>query len=289
MQDKYSVFDAHCDTLSLIADGASEERCDFTIAGAERYRGYTQVFACFIAPEHRENSMERFERIADCFDRLRRGRVRAVLSVESADMIRSEEDVDYLYSRGVRCISLTWNHANRLAGGAYDVSSGLTELGRAVVRRMGKLGIVTDVSHLNDRSFYDVVSAAEGPISATHSNSRAVCPHRRNLTDEMFSLIRDSGGCAGINLYPPFLTDSGNACAADAAEHIMHWLELGGENAVGIGADFDGTDGRLPRDIRGCADLYRLFEELSALGVTDSIIEKIRHKNFERVFGIRGD
>lgn len=286
MQDKYRVFDAHCDTLSLIADGASEERCDFTAADAGMYRGYTQVFACFIAPRYRECAMDRFDMLAGIFDSLELGGVRSILSVEGADMIRGEEDVDILYSRGVRCISLTWNHSNRLAGGAYDETCGLTELGRAVLRRMGMLGIVADVSHLNDRSFYDVIAAAEGPVAATHSNSRAVCAHRRNLTDEMFGLICERGGCAGINLFPPFLAEDGAASASDAAEHIMHWLELGGENAVGLGSDLDGTEGRLPRDIRGCRDIYKLFDELSARGVPEEITEKISHRNFERVFNI---
>lgn len=282
MKKHYNIFDAHCDTLSLIADGTAAEKCAVTAAGIAGYDSYTQMFACFIAPCHRERAMDRFIRIADLFDGIDMG-CGKLLSIEGAEMIRNVEDVDLLHSRGVRCAALTWNDTNALAGGADDPGAGLTPLGKSVIRRMEELGITVDVSHLNDRSFYDVMSVVSLPVIATHSNSRAVCCHRRNLTDEMFSLIRESGGAVGINLYPPFLTGTNEACAADAARHILHWLEIGGGDAVGIGADFDGTDGLLPRDIRGCGELYRLFDELAALGVSETEIEAITHINFEKV------
>lgn len=285
MQKDYSIFDAHCDTLSLIADGMAD-KCAVTAEDMGRYRSYTQVFACFTAPGYRENAMDRFKKLAECFNGLDTGGARKLLSVEGADMIRGIEDVDTLFSCGVRCIALTWNYSNRLAGGADDGTRGLTELGRRVVRRMGELGIMLDVSHLNDRSFYDAADAAAGPIIATHSNARAVCGHRRNLTDEMFEIIRDSGGCAGVNMYPPFLTGSDTARAADAAEHVLHWLDIGGEKAVGIGADFDGTDGLLPEDIRGCGDIYKLLDLLRSRGMAENELELFSHRNFERVFGI---
>lgn len=283
---EFGVFDAHCDTLSLIADGTDADNCAFTACGADTYGSYTQVFACFISPRESDCAMERFMQIAGLFDELDFGKTKKLLSVEGADMIRCEEDVDILYSRGVRCIALTWNHSNRLAGGADDETQGITELGRRVIRRMEDVGILLDVSHLNDRSFYDAVSVSSRPIIATHSNSRAVCHHPRNLTDEMFRLIRGSGGCVGVNLYPPFLTGSDRARAADAAAHVLHWAELGGIDAVGIGADFDGTDGLLPQDIRGCGELYRLMDLLSERGMSAAETELFSYKNFERVFGI---
>lgn len=290
MQEQYKVFDAHCDTLSLLADcGGSFERNNYNIDRHRMlsYRDYSQVFACYISPKYRENAMKRCNELIDIFDECEFDGIRAILSIEGADMVKGLCDLDYLKSRRVRCIGLTWNHSNMLAGGASDKTQGLSEFGKAVVRRMSELNILLDVSHLNDKSFYDAVAVSDAPIIATHSNSRSVCPHIRNLTDDMFRIIRDSGGCVGINLFPEFLTQEGSCTSEDAAMHIMHFLELDGENSIGIGADFDGTDNKLPDDIQGCEDLYRIFEALKKRGVNDEIIEKISHKNFERVFRYR--
>lgn len=290
LQEQYKIFDAHCDTLSLLADrGGSFEKNSYNTDKDRmlQYRGYTQVFACFTDPAHSENAMKRCNRLMDIFDECDFGGIRAILSIEGADMIRSLCDLDYLKSRRVRCIGLTWNHSNILAGGVSDEERGLSEFGKTVVKRMNELNILLDVSHLNDRSFYDAVSVTDAPIIATHSDSRALCPNKRNLTDEMFGIIRDSGGCVGINLFPEFLTEDKICTAENAADHIMHFLEIDGENSVGIGADFDGTDNKLPEDIRGCEDLYRIFDILKRRGVSDEVIEKISHKNFERVFRYR--
>lgn len=281
----YSVFDAHCDTLCLLNDEGGTVRKNGYNVDIERmmcYRSYTQVFACFIAPEYKTNAMSRFNALADCYDSQDFSGITPILSVEDGSMINSVEDVEYLYSRGVRAIALTWNGTNQIAGGADDDVSGLSELGHDVIRKMNELGILVDVSHLNDKSFYDVAKINTKPLIATHSNSRTVCAHRRNLTDDMFKVICESGGCAGINLYQAFLND--NACAdiGDILKHIDHFMMLGGENHIGIGADFDGVDNNLPNGISGCGDLHKLFE---AMEYSYDTIEKITHANFERVFG----
>lgn len=279
---KYNIFDAHCDTLCMIADNGGDivkNKYNLDKMRMMMYNGYTQVFACFIAPRYRDNAMERFNRLAAVFDAQDFDGITPLLSVEGAEMIRSAEDVDYLRSRGVGCIALTWNHSNRLAGGADEPEQGLTALGKAVVRRMNELGILIDVSHLNDRSFYDIEKINTGIMIATHSNARALCNHRRNLTDEMFKIIRDTGGAAGINLYPPFVTESGVCGVCDVLRHIEHWLELGGEDAVGLGGDFDGVEDNLPRGISGCGDWYKLLDMLDT-----ETADKISHRNFKRIF-----
>ncbi|MDD6762514.1 MAG: membrane dipeptidase [Clostridiales bacterium] len=279
---KYNIFDAHCDTLCMIADNGGDivkNKYNLDKMRMMMYNGYTQVFACFIAPRYRDNAMERFNRLAAVFDAQDFDGITPLLSVEGAEMIRSAEDVDYLRSRGVGCIALTWNHSNRLAGGADEPEQGLTALGKAVVRRMNELGILIDVSHLNDRSFYDIEKINTGIMIATHSNARALCNHRRNLTDEMFKIIRDTGGAAGINLYPPFVTESGVCGVYDVLRHIEHWLELGGEDAVGLGGDFDGVEDNLPRGISGCGDWYKLLDMLDT-----ETADKISHRNFKRIF-----
>ncbi len=281
----YSIFDAHCDTLCMIADNGGDFIKNQYNADKTRmlkYKSYTQVFACFISPEYHENAMARFKQLADCYDSQDFSGISPILSVEGGEMIKSLEDIEYLKSRGVRCIALTWNGSNHIAGGADDTDTGLSQFGKSVVRKMSELDILVDVSHLNDKSFYNVVEVCDKPIIATHSNSRCVCNHKRNITDEMFNIIRDSGGCVGINLYPPFVNETEVCSVADVVKHIEHFLDMGGINAIGVGADFDGTDGMLPAEISGCGELYRLFDELDK---DNEIIENISHRNFKRVFG----
>lgn len=249
-----------------------------------KYAEYTQVFACFTDPEYSKTAAERFNTLLSCYKKQSFGDTNPILSIEGADMVKSAEDIDYLYSCGVRCIALTWNKTNILAGGADDPSHGLTELGREVIRRMNELGILLDVSHLNDKSFYDAAKINRGTLIATHSNARSVCSHRRNLTDDMFNIICETGGCAGLNLYPPFLTDGKQCTTDDVLKHIEHWLRLNGENNIGIGADFDGTDDLLPRDIAGVEDMHILLDKTERV-FGKEITEKISHKNMKRVFG----
>lgn len=281
----YSIFDAHCDTLCHIADRgvtATHNGCGADISLMRDYSEYTQVYACFTAPEYYDNPKARFKKLYNCFKAQDFTGIKPVLSLEGAEMIESLEDVDYLHQCGVRCIALTWNYPNQLAGGADDTDPGLTEFGKAVIRKMENLGILIDVSHLNDKSFYDVISVISHPIIATHSNSRAICRHRRNLTDDMFKLICECGGCVGMNFYPLFLTEKKQCNLSDIVRHIEHFLSLGGENCIGLGSDFDGID-CTPADISDCGDVYKLFDELKKRGITDT--EKISNRNFKKLFG----
>ena len=284
---KYSIFDAHCDTLSAITDsGGDIIRNGYNLdkSRMEKYKSYTQVFACFISPEHRAEAWKRFFELKSCFDSQCFKNITPIMSVESADMVKSVDDIKKLKEYGVKILSLTWNYSNHLAGGADEPESGLTPLGKEVVEAIYKNNILLDVSHLNDRSFYEVAEVYNGPLCATHSNSRYICNHRRNLTDEMFKMICKSGGCVGINLYPPFLSEKEKCTSEDVIKHIEHFMLLGGENHIGIGADFDGTENLLPEDIQGCEELYRIFDLLIQKGYSNEQVEKISHKNFERIF-----
>ncbi len=280
----YKIFDAHCDTLCCLSDsGGSIESNTYNIDKTRmlEYNSYTQVFACFIAPEYYNAPMNRFRTLYETYKKQDFSGITPLLGLEGGEVIQSLEDLDYLKECGVRCIALTWNNTNKLASGVLDTDTGLTEFGKSVVRRMEDLGILVDVSHLSDKAFYDVASLATKPIIATHSNSRTKCPHPRNLTDDMFKIIRDSGGVAGINLYPLFLTENKECTSKDAITHIEHFLDLDGAEAIGIGADFDGTDNELPDDVKGCEGLYRILDLIN----DKETAEKISHKNFMRVFG----
>lgn len=281
---EYSVFDAHCDTLCRLLDnGGSIVKNEYhvDIGRTKHYKRYTQVFACFIAPEYRACAAERCMRLIDTYYK---NNISGILSIEGGECIRSLADLRNYRRLGVKISALTWNHTNHIAAGAdeNDKRKGLTEFGKAVVREMNRLDMVIDVSHLNDRSFYDIAELSEKSIIATHSCSRSVCAHRRNLTDDMFNIIKEKGGCAGINLYPHFLAENGRAGIDDIVKHIEHFMALGGEDNIGIGADFDGVD-YLPEGIRGCEDTYKVFDRLLQLNYSDEQIDKISHKNFERV------
>lgn len=283
----YSVFDAHCDTLCCVCDMGGDVRKNTFNTDTGRmgeYKSYSQIYAMFISPKYHNNPKERMKSLYDIYCKSDFNGITPYLSLEGGEVIESLEDVDYLQSIGVRCVNLTWNGSNKICGGADDQLKGLTLFGRDVVKKLNEKGILIDVSHLNDKSFYNIAEIVTKPLIATHSNSRYVCNHRRNLTDDMFKIICDSGGCVGINLYPPFVKDTGECTIDDVILHIEHFLSQGGENYIGVGADFDGVSNNLPRGINGCEDLYKLFDKMVKLGYSDGITEKFTHRNFERIF-----
>lgn len=296
---KYSIFDTHCDTLCSVLDYGKSivmNDCHVDIERMKKYEQYTQVFACFIDPVYKSCAADRTLNLIDTFhntvsDKLP-DNVRGILSIEGGEGIYSLAHLRNFYRLGVRIIALTWNFSNHIASGALETDEmrGLTGFGKLVVAEMNRLGIFADVSHLNDKSFYDVAEYSNKPIIASHSNARAVCrskavcPVERNLTDDQFEIIKKSGGCVGINFCPDFLNESGKADIEDIIRHIEHFMSLGGEDNVGIGADFDGIDST-PDGINGVEDIYKIFDRLLQKGYTENQIEKISHKNFERILG----
>lgn len=148
--------------------------------------------------------------------------------------------IDELFEFGVRHISLTWNEQNAFAAGIRaDAECGLTPLGQKALRKIQQMPILFDVSHLNDKSFWDVMSNAAAPVVATHSNSRSLCPVPRNLTDDMIKAIAATGGMIGVNAYPEFVSGHKDERTVDMlVRHIGHIAELAGIEHVGFGFDF---------------------------------------------------
>ncbi len=290
---EYSVFDTHCDTLCKILDrGESFEKnsCEVDLERMTKYGSYFQFMACFIAPEYRRVAKRRTLMLINTYnERVKNAgaeNVKTALSIEGGEGIEDIETLEEFYSLGVRMAALTWNTTNHIGGGAHERNKrvGLSSFGKEVVKRMNELGMIADVSHLNDKSFYDVCAASTLPIVASHSCSRSECRHVRNITDDMFELIKKSGGCVGINLYPKFLTGCDKAVIDDVIRHIEHFMSLGGEKNVGIGADFDGVDGHLPQGIRGCEDLYKIFDRLLQLNYSENTVRGISYGNFSEIF-----
>ena len=179
-------------------------------------------------------------------------------------------------------LTLTWNGENELGSGS-DTKKGLTDFGRAAVHRMEDAGILVDVSHLNDQGFADLTRIARKPFIATHSNSRAVCDHPRNLTDEQFCTIRDMGGLVGINYYRFFIREDGiTADITDLIAHIDHFLALGGEDILCCGSDFDGAE--IPPYLNSIDKVANLHAALLAHGIDEEVIQKILFENVHRFF-----
>lgn len=222
----------------------------------------------------------------------------ALLTVEEGGVCQGElEKLRTLYGMGVRMLTLTWNYPNelgwpntapRLPG--YDAKKryGLTPTGISFVEEMERLGMLADVSHLSDDGFWDVCRIAKKPFVASHSNARALCPHSRNLTDEMLRALADRGGVAGINFYTPFVREnSAMTYTADLVRHIRHMIQVGGLSCVGLGSDFDGID--QPVELEDCAGMPALAAEMARQGLTEREIEAVCWKNvrtlYEEVLG----
>ncbi len=205
------------------------------------FKGQLQENACGIAAIQDARSIRG----------LAAGRVVALLTVENGAPIGSDLGVIDEFARdGVKMVTLTWNGRNSIASG-NDTTDGLSAFGQKAIRAMEERRIVVDVSHLNDTSFWDVARVARRPLVASHSNSRAICGHARNLTDDQFLRIAEDGGLVGINYYRAFITSRLPEHSAPApadevtfdelAAHIEHFLDLDGAGTLALGSDFDGS------------------------------------------------
>ena len=312
-------FDFHCDTITR-EKGAAPDVSDFFLhPGSEaslvdngfhidlnrlpQQWDWAQVFAIFVPDEFRgQQAVDYFERCAAAFRRamdrhsglirqvrtpeearetLSGGLRAAVLAVEGGAALGGRlEMLDRLWETGVRMMTLTWNAKNEIGSGS-ESQEGLTPFGRQVVARMEELGMMVDVSHLNDPGFWEVAKLARRPFLATHSDSRAVRDHSRNLTDQQFKAIRDLGGVVGINFCTMFLADvemgRREVTKDQLMAHILHFLDLGGEDTVVLGSDFDGAT--LPAFLEGAGDLGVLRELMLDAGLGEALTDKLCFQN----------
>lgn len=218
--------------------------------------------------------------------------VLGILTLEDGRAVEGRiENLERLYQKGIRLITLTWNDANCFGAPNsrhVDVmETGLTDFGCQAVERMNELGMLVDVSHLSDGGFWDVAALSrmsKKPFVASHSNCRALNPHPRSLTDGMIRALGQCGGVMGVNFRPEFLTGDircKRSKAEDIVRHLRHMINVGGTDCAAIGTDFDGISGRL--DIDGPEQMPLLFTELERAGFTETEIDKIAFRNVERV------
>lgn len=189
-----------------------------------------------------------------------------LLSIEGATPLVNDDSFLFaFYQLGIRAIGITWNHRNFLADG-IDEPFGLTKYGREIIRKMEKLGIIVDVSHLNNQGFRDVCEIANKPFIASHSNAKSIINHPRNLEDWQIKEIIERGGFIGLNFYSEFISGSYKLSLTDELnyfrQHIEHFLNLGAIDVLGFGGDFDGITRSPFRNVRDYEVIYNLLTEM---------------------------
>lgn len=287
------LFDLHCDTLYRIHTeklSVQDDRLSITPRKAEFLENYSQLMAVWIPDSIRgEKAFQFFKNCADIYKDsylpLNNENRKFYLSVENGSVIGGDlSKIPLLKEYGVKAVTIVYNEDNELGSGAFsDSCFGLTDTGEKSVKEFEKNGIYIDLSHSSVRTFYDVAEISEKPVIATHSNSYSLCPHRRNLTDEQFEIIKNSGGIVGVNFYPPFLNPhQSKASINDVLKHIYHFLSLGGENTLCVGSDFDGCDAL--EELDSIDKIPFFYETLLKNGFNEQVVQKIMYNNAHNFF-----
>jgi len=224
---------------------------------------------------------------------LRAGVLAAILHFEGAEAIDPNLDaLEVFYQAGLRSLGIVWSRPNAFAHGvpfkfphSPDTGPGLTDAGKELVRACNRLGIMLDLSHLNEQGFWDVASLSNAPLVATHSNVHALCPSTRNLTDKQLDAIKESHGIVGLNFGVSMLREDGDneedTPLDTMVRHIDYLVERLGIDCVGFGSDFDGA--KIPRAIGDVTGLPRLVAALAVRGYDEVALRKITHENWLRV------
>ena len=308
MRERFPVFDLHCDTAVELSRQKKSwaandlhidlERADKLLTHHQFYafccvfgeeglplpaalaqaRFYSELSDFYTQLEQNKDRTKLCRNMEDLVEAAREGKQGVFLSLEGPEAIGCDPGrLEELKELGFLMTTLTWNYPNTLAG-PHGTDQGLTSQGKAFVRRAQELGIVIDVSHLSEKAFWDLIDITAAPIVASHSNSRAVCDHTRNLTDKQFKVICNLGGLVGLNLYAPFLNESGKADFSDVKRHIDHFLELGGKHHLAVGGDLDGCDA-LPTGFTGVQNWNDLGRWLMQQGLDEPTVCSIFNNN----------
>ena len=305
----FPVFDFHCDTaLALLGDDFNQagnlrkNQLHIDLERASKLGGYAQCFACFTTPMMEEqygvSPVVMFERElatiqrevdknrdliaiayspAEILEHRKAGKMSAILTLEgTAGFGHDPALLEDLYAIGFRVVSLGWNEQNPLTG-SHVTGGGLTDMGREFVREAQRLGFLVDVSHISDEGFWDMMKITEGPILATHSNSRSVFSNSRNLTDDMFRAICETGGVAGYNACDEFT--GANPTVDTICDHIFRFLELDPDGKhVALGGDLDGVS-KMPEGFDGVQSWPVLAKRLLHRGLDENQVRDIFWNN----------
>lgn len=237
--------------------------------------------------------------VIDIKDAIDKNKFAAVFHIEGAEAISENlEQLPMLYERGLRSIGPVWSRPNWFAFGVPfrfpsnpDIGDGLTDAGKNLIRACDKMRIMIDLSHMNEKGFWDTAKISQAPLVASHSNAHILSPQSRNLTNQQLLAIRDSDGLVGINFGVKFLRADGernqNTPLDTIVDHICYIIDKVGIDHVGFGSDFDGTT--LPQDLYNCSALPALIETMRKRGFTQTDINKVAIENWlitlDRIWG----
>lgn len=319
------LIDMHCDTIYELQrhprQSLLENQLAIDVNKLRKGNYLLQNFAMFVYKKEGTDPYETCLSLYDCFQKQmelahkeirqvttveeieqnhKEGLLSAMLTIEEGAVCRGKTDIlQEFYDKGVRMMTLTWNFENEIGFPNCIIdkkgkrkpfaneSQGLKTAGFELIEAMESMGMIVDVSHLSDAGFMDVASQMKVPFVASHSNSREICPHPRNLTDEMLRILGEKGGISGLNLYGAFVNPmltSGQKdfLIADLLRHAHRMADAGGIESVALGTDFDGFEGE--GELRTAADMKNLPEYLHQSGFTWEEVDKITYKNVLRVY-----
>lgn len=325
----FSIVDLHCDTLMelyLKKTDLRQWQGHINLEKLQKGGSMVQSFAVFI-PTHRsaerhgvtEDAYSYFHHVADVFDRemaanadvirpvttvaqmeanRKEGKLSGLLTIEDGVPVDGKiERVQEFYDRGVRMIALTWNYENSIGFPCSDDPEkhmlGLKPFGLEVVSKMDELGIIVDTSHLSEGGFWDIVKHGKKPFIASHSCARALCDHRRNLTDEQLRALGEKGGVCGVNFCTGFLKkeeglprEEDLTTPGDLVRHMKHIADKAGLEAVALGSDFDGIDDSLEfKDFSGMPQVVDAVEKAFGAAGADKICSGNALRVFQDVIG----
>ena len=292
------VADTHCDTLWALAKGNDPASLMVSKEKMEEGNVSLQTFAMFTGSKGVNGTpyMDAVNMMA-CMEKtgvpMILGKLpeelpetpHGIISIEGGEALEGkiERLYEFYEKTGLRMIALTWNFENEIGYPAkLGPENGLKPFGLQLLKEMDKLGIYADVSHLNERGFWDIVENMNLPPIASHSNARMLCDVPRNLWDEQIKAIIEKKGYIGINFYTHFLVKEGEACIDDVIRHIDYICDLGGIDVLGFGSDFDGIE-KWPVGLEDSSRFPALIEALLKHGYSEENVEKIACKNLWRL------
>ena len=304
----FGFIDLHADTITRVILRNQNLLRNSLHVDFERLYGFgapVQVFALWSSDRYVADAFNYTNSLIDYFERevakhsdmieialtledmernARNNKISAILAIEGGEALMGKiENVDHFYNRGVRIMTLTWNRENALGfGQATNSTRGLKPFGFEVVKRMEELGMIVDISHINEAGFWDFHEASTRPYMASHSNSYSLTPHNRNLRDNQILALAERGGIVGLAFYPLLLTSSGSASIDDIIANIRHFVDLGVGDIVGLGGDLDGF-GTMPRGLTDVSS-FRIIAERVAEEFDETFAARFMSGNFHDFF-----
>ena len=288
--DLHKMSEGHQDATIMVCylpqpqqDETFSSKVDFDVNGPTEYADliFDKIEAIV---EQNEQYLAIARTPADLYANKQQGRKSIMLGIENGLALDGHlERLQHFAQRGIVYMTLCHNGDNDICDSARGnhTHNGISSFGQQVVREMNRLGILVDLSHAGEKSFYDALEMSSQPIVCSHSSCRALCDHPRNLTDEQMRALAAKGGVMQITMYNGFLVKDGEATVLDALRHLEHAIEVMGIDYVGIGTDFDGDGG--VRGMANSSELLNFTRLLLARGYSEQDIEKIWGGNFLRI------